>query len=164
MYLHCWKQPFEFSLNDFHWIQWTQWIASKSKNGMVTRNSTQRATCTLPVAVIKISFLSQASVRYLLPFTQVNSYLTRCSWENLQFATTSGNISVISCGVSRAVTIPLLDLLVFHLGKTPLFQHLQNIPGVQASGIVHILSYLLEKFTDLQSLFSLNKPSGTRIV
>ena len=50
------------------------------------------------------------SVRYQLPFL---SYLTRCSWENLHFAATSRNISVISCGVSL-VTIPLLDLLIFH--------------------------------------------------
>ena len=77
---------FEFSLNDFCWIHW---IKTKSKFSMVT-------------------FPSLALVRYLLPFTSANSYLTRCSWENLIFATTSGNISVISCGVSL-VTIPVLD-------------------------------------------------------
>ena len=86
---------------------------TKSKNGMVTRNNTQLATCTLPVVVIKITFLLLVLVRYLLLFTPVNSYLTRCSWENLIFATTSGNISVIRYGVSQ-VTIPLLDLLIFH--------------------------------------------------
>ena len=86
---------------------------SKSKNGMVTKNNTQLATCTLPVVVIKTSFPLLALVRYLLPFTPFNSYLTRCSWENLIFTTTSGNISVISCGISL-VTIPLLDLPMFH--------------------------------------------------
>ena len=80
---------------------------------MATRNSTQLATSTLLVAVIKIIFPSLALVRYLLPFTLVHSYLTSCSWENLHFATTSGNISVIGCGVSL-VAIPLLDLLIFH--------------------------------------------------
>ena len=78
---------------------------TKSKNGMVTRNSTQLATCTLLVAVIKITFPSIALVWYLVPFTPVNSYQTRCSWENLHFATTSGNMSFTSCGVSL-VTIP----------------------------------------------------------
>ena len=48
-----------------------------------------------------------------LPFTPVNSYLTRCSWENLHFATTSWNISDISYSVSL-VTLPLLDLFIFH--------------------------------------------------
>ena len=93
-----------------------------SKNGMVTRNNTQLVTCTLPVVLIKFTFPSLALVRYLLPFTPVNSYLTRYSWEHLVFATTSGNVSVISCGVSL-VTTPHLDLLVFsefsksHFGK-----------------------------------------------
>ena len=53
---------------------------SESKNVMVTRNSTQLKTCTLPVAVIKITFSS------LLPFTPVNSYLSRCSQKHLVFA------------------------------------------------------------------------------
>ena len=44
------------------------------------------ATSTLLLIVIKITFPSPASVSYLLPFTPVNGYLTRCSWEN--FATT----------------------------------------------------------------------------
>ena len=80
---------------------------------MVTRNNTQLATCTLPVGVIKTTFPLLALVRYLLQFTPVNSYLTRCSWENFIFATASGIVSTISCGVSL-VTIPLLDLLIFH--------------------------------------------------
>ena len=80
---------------------------------MVTRNSTQLATCALLVAVIKITFPLLALVTYLLPFTPVSSYLSRCSWENLIFATASGNVSVISYGVCL-VTIPLLDLLIFH--------------------------------------------------
>ena len=67
---------------------------------MVTRNNTQLTTCTLPVAVIKITFPSIALVRYQTPFTPVNSYLTKRSWENLIFATASGNVSVISYGVS----------------------------------------------------------------
>ena len=104
---------FEFSLNDFHWIQWICWIMTKSKNSMVTRNNTQLVTYTLPVAVIKIIFPPPVMVRYLLSFTPVNCYLTRCSWEHLIFATTSGNISVISCVVSL-VTILLLDVLIFH--------------------------------------------------
>ena len=73
---------------------------------MVTGNNTQLATCTIQMSVIKISFPLLALVRYLLPFTPVNSYLTICSWENLIFATASKNVAFISCGVSL-VTIPL---------------------------------------------------------
>ena len=80
---------------------------------MVTRNNTKLAPCTLPMAEINISFPLLALVRYLLPFTLVNSYITRCSWENLLFATASRNVSIINCGVFL-VTIPLLDFLIFH--------------------------------------------------
>ena len=69
---------------------------TKSENSMVIRNNTQLATYVLPVTVIKNTFPSLALVKYLLPFTPVNSYLTRRSWDNLIFATTSGNVSVIS--------------------------------------------------------------------
>ena len=61
----------------------------------------------------EITFPSLALVRYLFPFIPVNSYLTRCSWEILHFAATSGNAPVISYGVSL-VTMPLLDLVIFH--------------------------------------------------
>ena len=64
---------------------------------------------TLPVEVIKITF---PLVRCLLSFTPMKSYLTICSGENLIFATASGNVSVISYG--NLVTIPHLDLLIFH--------------------------------------------------
>ena len=77
------------------------------------RNNTQLTMCTLPMAVIKITFPLLALVRYLLSFVLVNSYLTRCSWENLIFATASLNVSVISYGLSL-VTKPLLDLLIFY--------------------------------------------------
>ena len=80
---------------------------------MVTRNNTQLATYTLPVAVIKITFTPLALVRYSLLFTRVNSYPTGCSWVNLILATCSGNVSAYSYGVSL-VTILLLDLLTFH--------------------------------------------------
>ena len=82
-------------------------MMTKSKNGMVSRSNTQLATGTLAVVVIKITFPPLAQVRYLFPCPTVNSYLTRCSRENLIFVTTSENISVISYGVSL-VTIPLL--------------------------------------------------------
>ena len=52
-------------------------------------------------------------VIYLFQFTPVNSYQTTHSWEKLISSTTSGNISVISYGVSL-VTIPLLDLHSVH--------------------------------------------------
>ena len=45
--------PFEFSLNDFGWIQWKM---SKSKGGMVTRDTPQLITDTFPEAVGKIKF------------------------------------------------------------------------------------------------------------
>ena len=76
-------------------------------------NNTQLATCTLPVAVIQITFPSPALVRYLLSFTSANCKLTRCSWKSLIFPTPSGNVSVISYGVSL-LTIAPLDLVLFH--------------------------------------------------
>ena len=79
---------------------------------MVTRNNTQLERCTIPVSVIKKIPLLPV-VRYLLPLTPVNSYLTRCNWEHLIIATASRNVSVISCGLSL-VTLPLLDSLIFH--------------------------------------------------
>ena len=69
---------------------------------MVTRNNTQLRTSALPVVVIKINCLSLFLVWYLFTFSPVSSYVTRWySWENLIFATASGNVSVISYGVSR---------------------------------------------------------------
>ena len=79
---------------------------------MVTRDDTQLATLHITSGSNKNHIPSLALVRYLLAFTQINSYLTRCSWENLLFATTSGNVSVISCDVSL-VALLLLDLLIF---------------------------------------------------
>ena len=116
----------EFSLNDFHWIQWFHWIMTKSKNGMVTRNGTKLATCTLPVAVIKITFLALVLVRYLLPFSPVNCYLNRCIWVNLILAIVSGNVSANSYGVSL-VTIPLLDLLIFQSIQWKSFRENSNV-------------------------------------
>ena len=78
---------------------------NKSKNGMVTRNSAQLATFTLLVAVIEITFPSLALVMYLLPFTPVNSYLTRCSLENLHFATASGKIDLSVTRSSLALVV-----------------------------------------------------------
>ena len=88
-------------------------IMTKSKNSIVTRNDTSLGTCMLPVAVIKITFPLLALVRYLLLFNIVNSYVTRCSWENLIFYTASGNVSGISYGVSLA-SILLYSFTHFH--------------------------------------------------
>ena len=65
------------------------------------------------ITAIKNAFPPLALVRYELQFTPVNSYLTKCSWGNLIFATASWNVPVISYSVSL-VTKPLLDLLNFH--------------------------------------------------
>ena len=62
---------------------------------------------------ISITSFGQVSI------APVNSYLTRCSWENVHFATTSGNISAVSCGVSLVKTL-LLDLLItFNIAYFP---------------------------------------------
>ena len=136
----CFWDPIEFSLNDFHWIQWIHWTITKSKNSMVTRNNTQLVTCTLPVAVIKITFPLLALVRYLLPFTPVNSCLTRCSLENLIFATASGNVSVVSCSVSL-VTILLLDLLMFHWIQWIQWQSFRENSIVMQSCLTYFVNY-----------------------
>ena len=62
-------------LNDLYWIQLSQWI----KTGQVTGDSTCLATDTLPVTVIQITFPLLHLVRYLLPLTALDRYLTRDS-------------------------------------------------------------------------------------
>ena len=54
-----------------------------------------------------------ALVRYLFSFTPINSYLIKCSWENIMFAIATGNVYVISYGVSL-LAIPLLNLFIVH--------------------------------------------------
>ena len=50
---------FEFSLNDFHWIQRIQWIKTKSKSSMVTRDTPYLTTDTfLDVVVNKDIFIT----------------------------------------------------------------------------------------------------------
>ena len=65
---------FEFSLNDFLWVQWIQWIMTKSKSGRVTKGITHMATNTLPVLAIQSVFSLIPLGRYLLPLTTLNRY------------------------------------------------------------------------------------------
>ena len=98
---------FEFSLNDFPWIQW---IMTKSKSSMVTRDITYLATDTLPVLVIQSAFSLPPLGRYQLPLTTLHRYQPADSSGKLLFTTISRNVPIrISL-----VTILLLDLDMIH--------------------------------------------------
>ena len=103
----------EFSLNDFPWIQWIQSIMTKSKTSMVTRDTTQPATDTLPGLVIKSVYSLLLLGRYLLPLTTLNRYQPTDSSGKLLFTTVLRNISVVRYRISL-VTILLLDLVMIH--------------------------------------------------
>ena len=107
------RNTIEFSLNSFHWILRIQWIMTKSKTGLVTRGSTHLTTDTLPVRVILRIFPLLPLVRYLLPLTTLNRYLTRDSNGNFFFTTARRNISVARYGLSLVTTL-LLDLAKIH--------------------------------------------------
>ena len=70
---------------------------TKSKNGMVTRDNTPLATYKLPGGSNKNHIYITRSGKVLVPFTQINSYLTRCSWEILIFATTITSTYLLWC-------------------------------------------------------------------
>ena len=75
----------EFSLNEFHWIPWIQWIVTKSKNGMVIRSIVFLALYTLAVIAMESTFSSLLPIRYLLLLITLNRYLPRDSRSNTNF-------------------------------------------------------------------------------
>ena len=80
---------------------------------MVTKDAPQLITDILPEAVAKIKFSLLHLVRYLIWEVNGNSYLTEGSNGNLFFVTTIGNV-LVSSWVLHLVTIPVLDLAMFH--------------------------------------------------
>ena len=104
---------FEFSLNDFPWIQRIQWIMTKSKSSMVTRDITHLPIDTLPVLVIQHVFSLLPLGRYLLLLTTLNRYQPAGSSGKLLFTTISRNVSICRYRISL-VTILLLDLVMIH--------------------------------------------------
>ena len=101
---------FEFSLNDFLWIQW---IMTKSKSGMVIRGITHLATNTLPVPVIQSVFSWLPLGRYLLSLTTLNRYQPTDSSEKFFFTTTSRNVSIVRYRMSLVAILPL-DFVMIH--------------------------------------------------
>ena len=113
--LICMYMPhtIEFSLNDFPWIQRIQWIMTKPKSSMVTRDITHLTAYTLPGLVIQSVFSLLSWGRYLLPLTTVNRYQPTDSSGKFFFTTISSNISIVRCRMC-VVTILLLDLITIH--------------------------------------------------
>ena len=104
---------FEFSLNDFPWIQRIQWIMTKSKSSMVTRGITHLATDTLPVLVIQSVFSLLPLGRYPLPITTPSRYQPIACSGKLLYTTILRNVTFVRCRMSL-VTILLLDLVMIH--------------------------------------------------
>ena len=92
----------EFFLNDFLWIQRIQWIMTKSKGSMVTRDMLCLTIDTFPDIVVN-----------LFRVLSGNRYLPRGSNENTLCITSTGNVSVARW-VIALVTVLLLDLVMIH--------------------------------------------------
>ena len=152
----------EFFLNDFHWIQW---IKSKSKSGMVTRDTPYLITDTflnivfffsLNIVVKKILPLLSLGW-YLFTVARHNGYLTRGSNGNTHYITMSGNVSVASWVTPLAI-IPFLDFFMIqwirwiseiHLGTLMSFLLWPYVPYVFlmiSSDIFHSVTYRLSVF------------------
>ena len=100
------KRILEFFLNDFLWIQRIQWIMTKSKGGMVTKDILYLAIDTLLDVVVKKKFSLLTVIWYLFRVLIGNRYLPRGINENILCITSTGNVSV-----ARWV-IPLVTILL----------------------------------------------------
>ena len=103
----------EFSLNDFLWIQRIQWIMTKSKSSMVTRDILYLAIDIFLNTVVKSNFPLLSVGWYLFRVVTGNIYLPRHSNENTICITSTGNVSVARWVISL-VTILFLDLVMIH--------------------------------------------------
>ena len=103
----------EFSLNDFPWIQRMQWIMTKSKSSMVTKDILYLTIDTFLDIVVKSNFPLLSAGWYLFRVVSGNRYLPRGSNENTLCITSTGNVSV-GRWVIPLVTILLLDLVMIH--------------------------------------------------
>ena len=100
----------EFSLNDFLWIQW---IMTKSKSSMVTRDIVYLTVDTLLDIVVISNFPLLSVGWYLFRVLSGNRYLTRGSNKNTLCITSTGNVSVAR-RVIHLIAILLLDLVMIH--------------------------------------------------
>ena len=107
------------SLNDLHWIQW---IRTKSKSSMVTRDTLHLTTDTSPDVVVKKIFPFLILGSDIFTVMSHNGYLTRSSNGNAHSITANGNVSVANWVIPHA-TIQFLDFGI-HLGK-PLLEIFQ---------------------------------------
>ena len=106
-------ESFEFSLNDFLWIQRIQWIMIKSKSSMVTRDILCLTIDTCLDIVVKSNFPLLFVARYLFRVVSGNRHLPRGSNENSICITSTGNVSVARW-VTLLVAILLWDLVMIH--------------------------------------------------
>ena len=116
----------EFFLNECHWIRWIQWIKTKSKSSMVTRDTPYLTTVTLLDVVVKKIFPLLSLGWYLFTVVSHNGYVATGSNGNAHSVTINGNVSVANW-VILLVTIPFLiwswfiefaEFSEIHLGKT----------------------------------------------
>ena len=93
------------------WIQQIQWIMTKSKTSMATRDILHPIIVTFLDVVIKRNLPLLPVDWYLFRVMTGNRYLPRGSNENALFMTSTGNVSVSRWLITLA-TIPLLDFVM----------------------------------------------------
>ena len=103
----------EFSLNDFLWIQRIQWIMTKSKNCMVTRDILYLRIDTFLDIVVKSNLPLLSVGWYLFRVVSGNRYLPRGSNENTLCIASTDNVSVARWVIPLVATL-LLDLVMIH--------------------------------------------------
>ena len=104
---------FEFSLNNFPWIQQIKWIVIKSKSCMVTRDILHLTIVTFLDVVVNSNFPLLSVGWYLFRVVCGNRYLPRDSNENTLCITSTGNVSVSRWAIPL-LTMRLLDLVMIH--------------------------------------------------
>ena len=108
------RKIIEFSLNGFHWIHWTQWILTKSKSGMVTRDSPYLTTdIFLYAAVKKRNFYYFLCFGICLKGLSFNRHQTRDSNGNALSITKTSDVFV-AWWVLPLVTRLFLDFVMIH--------------------------------------------------
>ena len=150
-----------FFLNDFLWIQRIQWIMTKSKTSMVTREILHLTIDTFLDVVVKNNFPLLPVDWYLFRVVSGNRYLPRGSNENTLYITSTGNVSV-SRWVITLVTIPLLDFVMIHWIQWNSFGK-NSISPIHSFKVEHWESFSCNqwtkqiKFINIKSLLLLSK-------
>ena len=103
----------EFSLNEVLWIQQIQWIVTKSKSRMVTKDILYMTIDTFLDVVIKKNFRLLSTGWHLFRVVSGKRCLPRGSNENAIYMTSTGSVFVTRW-VIPLVNIPLLDFVMIH--------------------------------------------------